>query len=190
MRYEIDQKLFVINFAYTGNYAHGMYSVPLKYNDIQPESINFVELKVTEHHRVPGDYDSELNYDGYLLKDDKGNDYANQYPRASYGQISDTANRRFHRHIETLDQLEKGSPYEYNLLADTLSSIYEGIDLLDQPGNTYAIEKRDQLIVLRDRIFEEFALKYPQIELTMGKEKLAEFSKIMHWTANFYSKPV
>lgn len=188
MRYEIDQKMFAVNFAFPGNHTHGMYSVPLKYNDIQPESINFIELKVTEHHRVPGDYDDVIAYDGYLLKDDAGTVYANQYPRASYGQTTDASNRRFNKLVETREQLKEGAAFEYNLLSDTLASIYDGIDILDQPENPRAFEKRNQLIELRDRILAEFQLQYPQIQIVVAKEPLIEGSTVMHWNVDFYSK--
>lgn len=57
--------------------------------------VNFKKLTCKEHHRVPGDWDDEIKYDGYIFsetKDGKEELYNNQYPRASYGQTDDSAN--------------------------------------------------------------------------------------------------
>lgn len=188
MRYEIDQTLFAINFSYHGN-THGLYGVPLKYDNVQPTAINLIELKVTEHHRVPNSWGTKLEHDGFLLKDDKGTVFTNQYPSASYGQTTDTADRRFRLKIDSIDEIKEGEPYEYHLLSDTLASISEGIEQLNEPDNPDAIVKRNALIVLRDRIIEEFNLKYPQIEIVIAKERLLEGAALMHWTASFYNKP-
>lgn len=55
-------------------------------------SITLTKLTCIEHHRVPGEWDDVVQYDGFLFTDPEGNKWANQYPRASYGQISDTQN--------------------------------------------------------------------------------------------------
>ncbi len=97
----------------------------------------FLELEVVEHHKVYWDYDEDKSkapeYDGYVLKDAAGNVYHNQYPRASYGQVSDRGNRVFHlipaaendRTISAMfeDEKKRGIPNEYYLaesLADEL----------------------------------------------------------------------
>lgn len=192
MRYEINQKLFAVNFSYPGNFNHGLYSQPLLNNDIIPSEINFIELQVTEHHKVPNSWGdiNDKDCDGYLLKDADGNPFVNQYPTASYGQLSDTGDRRFRKHIETIEQLEKGSPYEYHLLSDVLSDIYKGIDDLSKHGTTMAMELLGKLETLRDRIEADFVLNYPSMVVVANKKSLIEGSSIMHWEISFYSKPV
>lgn len=57
--------------------------------------VSFKKLTCKEHHRVPGDWDDEIKYDGFIFsetKDGKEELYNNQYPRASYGQLDDSAN--------------------------------------------------------------------------------------------------
>lgn len=192
MRYELNQKLFAVNFAYPGNITLGLYSPPLLRNDLMPTKINFVELEVTEHHRVPNSWGAadDKSCDGYLLKTSDGVEFANQYPSASYGQISDAADRRFHKHIESIEQLEKGEPYEYNLLSDTLSLIYKGIDDLEKHGTVLALTLRKQLIDLRSDIEKEFALQFPATAIVAKHESLIEGSDLKHWVISFYTNPV
>lgn len=51
-------------------------------------------MKCVEHHRVPGDWDDEPKYDGFIFQDTEGDEerWYNQYPRASYGQATDDGN--------------------------------------------------------------------------------------------------
>lgn len=58
-------------------------------------------LTCAEHHKVPNEWDekNELTCDGFVFKDESDNTvWYNQYPRASYGQISDTNDRRVRLH--------------------------------------------------------------------------------------------
>ena len=55
-------------------------------------------LTCVEHHKVPNHWDEsnppKLDCDGFIFVDEEtGIRWANQYPRASYGQVSDTADR-------------------------------------------------------------------------------------------------
>jgi len=57
--------------------------------------VKFKKLLCKEHHRVPGDWDDEIKYDGFIFSetvDGKEEIYHNQYPRASYGQLDDSGN--------------------------------------------------------------------------------------------------
>lgn len=59
----------------------------------------FTELTVVEHHRVSSDWDTsgKLEHHGYVLNDECGNVWHNQYPKACYSQTSDQANAIFTR---------------------------------------------------------------------------------------------
>lgn len=66
--------------------------MPYMYNldDIVKTSI--VKLTVTEHHKVRHEYQGEgesPTLDGYVLTDEAGTIWHNQYPTASYEQLSD-----------------------------------------------------------------------------------------------------
>jgi hypothetical protein len=59
--------------------------------------IDLVEMKVIKHEKVAWDQDpnEEPKYDGYVLEEPDGTLHHNQYPKASYGQIDDSMDRRF-----------------------------------------------------------------------------------------------
>ncbi len=94
IRYEVNQ-------FYPFIFFHG------KYREDQPENDPFimsytgdklierVELKVlkcVEHHKVRGEFDeknAEPKFDGFVFLDQEGLRWHNQYPSASYGQLSD-----------------------------------------------------------------------------------------------------
>jgi hypothetical protein len=60
------------------------------------KGIELLKLTCQEHHRVSGSWDDEKKYDGFIFTDGVNN-YNNQYPRASYGQL-DTSNDYRVRH--------------------------------------------------------------------------------------------
>lgn len=144
MRYQVNSVLFAVQFTQAWDLESeriATYSTPLLYSNEMPSKINLIKLSVAEHHKVPNEWDEKAkpvkDCDGYLLRDDNGLVYANQYPRASYGQTSDTANRRFCRYIENdgedrslINELKAnpGRPYEYNLFTDALENMARGIE--------------------------------------------------------------
>ena len=132
-RYVVGEKLYVINFSFEGKKKLG-FSLPFLYDLTPISKITIIELTVKEHHRVLGDWDDEdaaPSNDGFILEDQDGNIWYNQYPRASYGQLSDEGNRRFTRHLTAeakLDELiENGVIFECHLINDAFNSICRGI---------------------------------------------------------------
>ena len=51
-------------------------------------------LECISQHDVPGEWDDEIKYDGFIFKDAEGHTWNNQYPRASYGQLSTDNDQR------------------------------------------------------------------------------------------------
>lgn len=103
MRYEIGQKVWVMFAHVTNSRAYPMRVpyTPWNYGPVIPK-VDLIELTVTEHHKVRWDYDNpedEAKYDGYLLTDEKGGVWANQYPHASYSQTSTAADQAFNRYF-------------------------------------------------------------------------------------------
>lgn len=81
----------------------------------------FLELEVIEHHKVSSEYDEKdlKDCDGYILKSADGRIFHNQYPRASYGQVSDRANYIFTEALPESDweaafenERKKGKPVQ------------------------------------------------------------------------------
>lgn len=187
MRFHVNQNLFAVHFGYNKDLprTYGFFSMPMMFNNVEPDDINFIKLTVTEHHKVPKVYDPEKKpeCDGYLLKDETGRVFANQYPLASYGQISDEGNRRFGVHITEKGMLDKlqaenqKAIFEGHLLSDVLERIQRGIkDLKDTPEDNAFYQrckdKHDNLIKLYDRIVKEFGEKYPDYRLDMAWKPL------------------
>lgn len=132
-RFSVGEKLYAIHFAYEGKKDFG-FGMPYLYDDAPISKINIIELTVTEHHKVRGDFDSDQKkpkYDGFILTDKEGNIWHNQYPRASYGQVSDESDRRFVRHLEDKSQydtwLKEEIVFECHLLGDVVGKIDRGI---------------------------------------------------------------
>ena len=105
MRFELNQKYpFVcVKFEtaarqYTDGFASGCFE-PYRHKLL---GIEVKMLTCVEHHKVPNHWDEsetpELNCDGFIFLDEEnGIRWANQYPRASYGQVSDAADRLVER---------------------------------------------------------------------------------------------
>ena len=99
-RFSVGEKLLFtrIHFKYDKDSNREIASNAHCFNPVRDELIKIegVILTVKEHHKVRLDYDQKdatPTYDGYILLDEKtGELYNNQYPYASYGQTSDTAN--------------------------------------------------------------------------------------------------
>lgn len=58
-------------------------------------------LICTEHHKVPWEWDQadKLDRDGFLFAETDGTVWANQYPRASYGQTDNSQDWKVRRHF-------------------------------------------------------------------------------------------
>lgn len=97
MRYEIGQKIWTFFIQNTDGFMYPFFSRynPLTANSLDFPKVEFLQLTVTEHVRVPGDWSDETENDGFKLAAPDGKTWYNQYPRASYGQISDTQDGAF-----------------------------------------------------------------------------------------------
>lgn len=196
MRFQPTQVLFAIQLTHARDLEGdriGMFSQPLLYSDEMPSKINFTKLMVTEHHKVYDSYDEKRTKppecDGYILTDTEGRLWSNQYPTASYGQMSDEGNRRFHRHSTTKEgeealvaelRKERGSFYECHLLSDVLEKIMKSIkDLSEMPDDKIAegqkeavVRKLGLLKQLQEQIVTQFKEAYPEHRLTQCWKKL------------------
>lgn len=99
MRYELNQTVWGIFFHLINSRTYPLFDkyMPEFHKGDLPE-IEFRELTVKEHHKVPNEWDEsnppKLDCDGFILHDKAGTVYHNQYPRASYG-MSDSGDARF-----------------------------------------------------------------------------------------------
>lgn len=192
MRYQLNEQIFVIHFDYQSlrmvankQFQAADFRMPFMFGDKEiPNKVNLECLTVAEHHKVAWDQDPDgkKEYDGYLLTDSEGNLMANQYPTASYGQMSDTANRRFTCHFEEgtdtdviLEVFNRGERqvYEYAELADVIRNMTEGVTKLqvkiDEGSEKHSKENLDHwtslvfsLKQMLKMIEEAFQAKYPE----------------------------
>lgn len=97
-RYTIGQEIIVVGFNYGTGKEVWFSRRPFAFAGTDyPLSIELFKLKVTEHHKVAWDVDpnGERRYSGFILSTEEGGVWYNQYPMASYGQVSDVADRQF-----------------------------------------------------------------------------------------------
>lgn len=164
MRYEIGQQLWTIAFKLTFtdsgkpcHHIHSVQPVPGMY-DIQ--SIRFHCLTITEHHRVPGEWDDKLQYDGFIAVDAKGNRWENQFPRASYGQTSDYADGDFQLAMADdwcRENVKSNVPFE---------ALFDFIDAQELNIATYDLIRFMGSLdggILNDDGTTEFSTRYPDI---------------------------
>ncbi len=107
------------------------------------DSIEVVMLDCVEQHRVPNEWDPApvpmLIYDGFVFKgpdfEGKPTIWHNQYPHASYGQVSDAADRLVRLHITDTEEIRKvldsDRTYEMNAALPYLDSLMHGIYTLE-----------------------------------------------------------
>lgn len=93
MRYEVGKDYLFIDVKYErGSARFGRHYIP--WLD-RLDSITLHVLKCQEHHKVCNQFDGEgvaPKHDGFIFTDANGELWNNQYPRANYGQLDDSAN--------------------------------------------------------------------------------------------------
>lgn len=200
-RYTVGKKLLVVCFFSNGEAPILGYGHPFMMgSDKYPSDIVIRELTVTEHHKVKWDYDKEedeASYDGYLLKDTESNIYANQYPKASYGQTTDSGNRLFTRHCDSVEELTVmlgcNEPTMFYLLSDFYRNMTEGIvKLTDRQSEGEESEGLNKLIQnlkklkadIDSRVKSEFKMEYKMTTELVGEARRA----ITHAVLWKYSK--
>ena len=102
-RYKVGQQIVTAGFVFADENYFDVIRRPYRSNmfvglDTTPVlKTELIRLTVIEHHKVPGEWSAALEYDGYILQDENGARWYNQYPYASYGQLDDSYDRVFHR---------------------------------------------------------------------------------------------
>lgn len=91
MRHQIGEKVWTLWADIEDGFMYPFYTKLTKFDSVRPEDfppVQFRELTFVEHHMVQGEYDSKdmpPAYDGYILSDEKGGVWHNQYPYAQLG---------------------------------------------------------------------------------------------------------
>lgn len=145
MRYNVGQTVLFLNIVFIadGPRMGGLY-YPWKDEFV---GVKFKKLLCKEHHRVPGDWDDEVKYDGFIFSetiDGKEELYNNQYPRASYGQLDTSGDYKIIDH--TTDDY-----YMFTDAEKALETILRGIPELKErePEWSKALQEHyDQMVKL------------------------------------------
>lgn len=104
--------------------------------------VKILLLTCEQHHRVPGQWDNEIKYDGFIFKDEEGRQWNNQYPQAVYGQISTDRDQM----VSLADSDREVEIYEMTQLSTFLENVYRGIKKLPSVESKALQEFADTLI--------------------------------------------
>ena len=167
-RYSIGEEIYACVFVYNDRISTGQ--PYMEWSNETPTDIKFIKLTVKEHHRVPGEYDDEVKYDGYILAADDGTIFTNQYPRAGYGQICDRGDRIFYIDLrgKTEDDFRKmrenetKEPHEYVLISEVFTPMFKAVTLDKEKLSDGLGVKLSMLI---NHFKDNFAKQFPDMEL-------------------------
>jgi len=193
MRYQIGEKLFVLGFYHDGTKKTPSIWSSLGAVIAQPElnwSFKIIELTVTEHHKVPWNQDPEgkKECDGYILKDKDGVVYYNQYPAASYGQLSDFANRVFTVYLENYSAEKLKQHFETHKVVRyvLVQEYYE--QMKDWDKNGFDPEKSDFVKDMVAKIEHELLDKF---NVYLVPESIyPDVPEIIQYTVRYHPQPM
>lgn len=192
MRYQVGQKVPVVACVIKGQKPFGV-TIPLLHDDKQPDSVFMKMLTVTEHHRVPNHWESDpekKDCDGYILSDEQGARWLNQYPRASYGQTTDHADRQFEADLSkaSKEEIEKALgneesyPLFYECLDQCIERILRGIEQL--PHGHEKVPQLNRLLMTIEakarEVFPEFRYEYVPIIFKSNDGSESSYPDIKH----------
>lgn len=157
-RYQVGQKLITVCFHFDGKPPMLGVIMPYFYDMKAPTKIDLIRLEVIEEHEVPDAYDPDSGNSsvGYVLKDDQGRIWHNQYPLAHYGQLSDEGNRTFSRRADTNEEateiLNSGESHHTYLLSKFFGNLSRGITHLSDEKAINKIEDNEEYAMLAARL--------------------------------------
>lgn len=167
-RFQVGETIVAVHYGYESKFMTG-FMRPFVSDVTQPEKINFIKLKVIGRYPVPWDQDPEqrLDHVGFVLEDEMGRRWFNQYPRASFGQLDDSQNFMFVREnldgkegLEKRYYLQNEDPYRAQLLTSSLEHYYDiWMDKSDPPR--FCSDTRQRAGRFYRRISDELKMKYP-----------------------------
>ena len=169
-RYSIGEEIYACVFVYGDRITTYQPYLIWSWSNEVPTDIKFIKMTVKEHHKVPGQYDEEIKYDGYILATDDGALFTNQYPLASYGQVSDRGDRIFHIDFRGKTQEDFNKifdnqakvPYEYVMIDEVFTPMIKAITL-DKDKLPDGLGAK--LSMLINHFKDNFTKQFPDMEL-------------------------
>lgn len=168
-RYKVGDDIMAIYFDYKDAWPPYPGKFPLIYGRGKPDEIKLFVLKVEEQHKVLGvddASDEEKRYDGYILTASDGNRWSNQWPRATYSQTDDTADRSFNMIFAgddsiTLQNMRQkyrvGVPICGYQLTTYYGHLMDGIWQSDD--HKYKLELQEMATAIEELLMKEFKCK-------------------------------
>lgn len=169
-RYSVGEEIYACVFVYGDRITTSQPYLIWSLSNETPTDIKFIKLTVKEHHKVPGDYDEEVKYDGYILAADDGTLFTNQYPLASYGQVSDRGDRIFSIDFRGKTQEDFNKvfdnqvkvPYEYVLIDEVFTPMFKAVTL---DKDELPDELLTKLTSTTNHFKDNFTKSFPDMEL-------------------------
>jgi hypothetical protein len=182
MRYQIGQRVPFIHFNIENSITPQWFTKPYLYNENKILKTTIVVMECIEHHKVPWEYDTdnECKYDGYIFKNNE-NIWYNQYPKASYGQISSEQDSIISIHYEDNEKYKcenEDELFEMYDLKSFLQLLLRGISInkqIKKEAQEY-IEKLESLVNdISKQLKDEFS-----IDLII-KPRVFEGREVANW---------
>lgn len=169
-RYSIGEEIYACVFVYGDRITTSRPYLYWSLSNESPTDIKFIKLTVKEHHKVPDSYSDELEYDGYILVADDGTIFTNQYPLASYGQMSDRGDRIFLIDYRGMTQEDFNKvfenqvevPYEYVLIDEVFTPMFKAVTL---DKDELPDELLTKLTTTFNHFKDNFTKLFPDMEL-------------------------
>lgn len=136
-------------------------------------TMSIVDLTCVEHHKVPNCHDplGERVHDGFVLVDSENNRWNNQYPRASYGQLSTAADESVNSKI--------GDSFVYMLdTSSYLESIHRGVVELKAAEKQSQAESLEQHLNAVVRLVEDAGWTYSATPLVLDGKVLTGWTDV------------
>ncbi|AXG66698.1 hypothetical protein JA33_293 [Dickeya phage vB_DsoM_JA33] len=170
MRYELN-KPYVFFAAQTvfedGRVVEKMHAYQSTNPNDELRDIKFVVAQCKEHHKVPWDQDpkGEKKYDGFIFELPDGEKATNQYPHASYGQMSDTADgvisllsHYYEKFDKDFDKISEADVYiEYFSFQRHMEALESAIYKFSPEGDRSDPEYHAKLVERRNLLISELA---------------------------------
>lgn len=147
-RYAVGEKVIVMAYILNGRapWVNPMYR---PWEDTLDEVLSEV-LTVTEHHKVAWDQDptGEKKYNGFILENRLHQAWTNQYPTASYGQTTTSADYYFDRKYPVgtdYNQLSDRQLITYEDVCQVIDRLVSGVKFMETHNPKYGAQLKEHL---------------------------------------------
>lgn len=176
-RYQVGEEIYAL--AFKSSEKKAVYTnASLIALPVIMDGVVFNKLTVIEHHKVP--YSESTNdalvADGYILVDETGKRYTNQYPRASYGQISDSGDRIF-----TIEEKGKSREYLHALFTNEYNEPVEFVSIQQEVATIQTLSSDKKFELNNPNLFKKYSDVYEMILTEFTKKYLGKKIEVVSY---------